>query len=92
VLLTGPQLRGARAMVRMEQERLAALAGIAVNTVRRLEAADGPLDARTSTLRKLQAVLEEAGIEFITGGARLRERAAEEAEGVDDAAPEAHPS
>jgi transcriptional regulator with XRE-family HTH domain len=75
MLLTGPQLRGARAMARMEQERLADLAGVAVTTVRRLEAENGLLEARTVTLRKLQEALEAAGVEFIPGGARLREPA-----------------
>jgi predicted transcriptional regulator len=63
-LVTGAQLRAARAMLRMEQETLAQAAGVSANTIRRMEGFDGPIGARTDTMRRLQRVLEEAGIEF----------------------------
>jgi predicted transcriptional regulator len=62
--VTGAQLRAARAMLRMEQETLAQAAGVSANTIRRMEGFDGPIGARTDTMRRLQRVLEEAGIEF----------------------------
>ncbi len=74
-LETGAQLRAARAMTRMDQESLAAAAGVAVNTIRRIEATDGLMSSNLGTIRKLQHVLEAAGVEFIPGGARLREAA-----------------
>jgi DNA-binding Xre family transcriptional regulator len=40
-------------------------AGIGVQTVKRLEAADGVPPSRSSTLREIQRTLEAAGIEFI---------------------------
>jgi transcriptional regulator with XRE-family HTH domain len=74
-LTTGPQLRAARALVRMEQERLAELASVAANTVRRIEAMDGPISANVTTIRRIERALEATGVEFIPGGARLRESA-----------------
>jgi hypothetical protein len=63
----------------LEKEQLAAEAGISSATLRKLEATDGPLDARTSTLRAIETVLTSRGVELIDGdapGARLRLRAA----------------
>ena len=77
-LTTGPQLRAARAMARVDQETLAATAGATPNTVRRLEAMPGRLRSTTTTVDGLQGVLEAAGVEFLPGGGvRLRERPAE---------------
>src|SRR4051794_29775287 len=75
-LVTGEQLRAARAMLRMEQETLAETAGVSVATIRRMERFDGPISARTGTLRQLQRALEAAGVEFIDDGrpgVRVRE-------------------
>jgi predicted transcriptional regulator len=75
-LVTGAQLRAARAMLRMEQETLAQAAGVSANTIRRMEGFDGPIGARTDTMRRLQRVLEDAGIEFQDEGrpgVRMRE-------------------
>ena len=52
---------------------------MSANTIRRLEAQNGPLVARTDTVRALQAALEAAGIEFINTrrpGVRAREEVA----------------
>jgi predicted transcriptional regulator len=60
----------------MEQETLAQAAGVSANTIRRMEGFDGPIGARTDTMRRLQRVLEEAGIEFQDEGrpgVRMRE-------------------
>jgi hypothetical protein len=51
------------------------MAGVSVPTVKRLEAADGPLGGRQDTGRKLRGALEQAGIDFTNGdqpGVRLR--------------------
>src|SRR3954462_12175460 len=64
MLVTGPQLRAARAMAGLEQEQLAEASRVSANTIRRLESQNGPLVARTDTVRALQAALEAAGIEF----------------------------
>jgi transcriptional regulator with XRE-family HTH domain len=48
----------------MEQEQLAAAAGISANTIRKLENSEGRLEGRLSTIRALQHALEQAGVEF----------------------------
>jgi|tagenome__1003787_1003787.scaffolds.fasta_scaffold20945813_2 transcriptional regulator with XRE-family HTH domain len=78
-LTTGPQLRAARAMARLDQEKLAERAGVAANTIRRMEAMDGTLAAKLPTIQRLQRVLEAAGVEFTNGdrpGVRMREPSA----------------
>ncbi len=67
-LSTGAQLRAARALLKLEKEQLAELAGVSSATIRKLEVVDGPLDARTSTLRALERVLEERGVVFVDDG------------------------
>jgi hypothetical protein len=60
----------------MEQEGLAQAAGISANTIRRMEGFDGPIGARTDSMRRLQRALEAAGVEFRPDGSvRLREPA-----------------
>ena len=48
------RVRAARAMAKMDQERLAELAGVAANTVRRIEAMDGTIRATLPTVQRLQ--------------------------------------
>jgi transcriptional regulator with XRE-family HTH domain len=78
LLVTGAQLRAARALVRMEQEKLAERSGVSAVTIRKLENTEGQLEGRLSTIRALQQALEQAGVEFIPSddrgpGVRLRE-------------------
>lgn len=68
-------MRGARALLRMNQAELAASADVSLETVKRLEAMDGDLKTRVDTLARIQAALEKAGVEFIPengGGAGVR--------------------
>jgi predicted transcriptional regulator len=77
VLITGRQLKAARALVGWEQTDLAAKARVAISTVRRMESFDGPVGARTSTLDQVQEALEREGIEFLNSGGpgvRLRSK------------------
>jgi predicted transcriptional regulator len=73
------QVKAARALLAWSQEDLASAADVSVPTVKRLEAADGPLGGRAKTTQKLQAALERGGVEFIDEnggglGVRLRKR------------------
>jgi hypothetical protein len=66
-------------MAGIGQELLAELSGVGANTIRRLEAADGPLPAKLVTVQALQRALEARGVEFTNGeapGVRLRRAAA----------------
>jgi predicted transcriptional regulator len=76
-LITGRQLRAARALVGMEQTELAKRARVAIGTIRRMEGFAGEIGSRTSTLSLVQRALEKAGIEFLNDGqpgVRLRKR------------------
>jgi ribosome-binding protein aMBF1 (putative translation factor) len=64
-MLTGVQIRCARSALSWSAEILAARAGIASKTVRRIEAEEGIPKTTAATLAKIQAALEAAGIEFI---------------------------
>lgn len=73
------QVKAARALLDWSQEDLASAAGVSVPTVKRLEAAEGPLGGRQETTQKLQTALERGGVEFIDEngsgpGVRLRKR------------------
>jgi predicted transcriptional regulator len=66
------QCRMARSALSLTTADLAALADVGVNTVNRFEAGQ---DARLSSVSKMQAALEKAGVEFIAengGGAGVR--------------------
>ncbi len=50
-------------------------ARVALGTIKRMEGFDGPVDARTDTLRRIVVVFEKAGVEFVNDdmpGVRLR--------------------
>lgn len=76
-MITGRQLKAARALVGWEQTDLAKKSGVAISTVRRMEGFDGEVGARTSTLSLVQKALERAGVEFLNDerpGVRMRAR------------------
>jgi hypothetical protein len=73
--LGGRQLKAARALVGWEQTDLAAKAGVAISTIRRMESFQGDIGARTSTLALVKKSLEKAGVEFLNDdrpGVRLK--------------------
>ena len=75
-MLQVAQLRAARALIGWRQEDIAQAAKISVATIRRIESQEGPLTGYVSTLLKIQAAFEQAGIQFIDddemGGFGLR--------------------
>ena len=69
MLTTGNQLKAARALVGMEQSRLAEATGLNVNTIRNMEAVGpGPIAGRSVNVQAVQRALEDAGIAFLNGG------------------------
>jgi len=76
-MLTGFQIRAARAGLRITAKELAERSGVSLPTIQRFEAVDGVPPSRSLTLLEVKAALEAAGIEF-TGtpndnpGIRLR--------------------
>lgn len=76
-MLTGEQIRAARALARLEQAEVAKDAGVSLETVKRLEKARGPISANTSTEAALRRAFDAAGVLFIDEngqgpGVRLR--------------------
>jgi len=67
-LITGNQLRAARALVNVDQQYVAAAAGINVNTVRNMEARGfEPITSSAVTVQRVQQWLEVLGVDFIGG-------------------------
>jgi hypothetical protein len=64
-MLTGLQIRAARAALRITAKELAVRSGASLPTIHRFEAVDGVPPSRSSTLLDVKAALEAAGIEFI---------------------------
>jgi transcriptional regulator with XRE-family HTH domain len=64
-MITPLQIRMARAGLRWTIEDLSDESGVSSRTIKRIEAADEIISANVSTLNKLKASLEAAGIEFI---------------------------
>jgi len=68
-MITAAQLRAARALVGVDQRRLAELAGLSLPTIQRMEASEGVIRGTVDSLTKLIAALQEAGVELIGEGA-----------------------
>ncbi len=82
-MITSGQLRAARALVGIDQRRLAELSGLSAPTIQRMEASDGTIRGNVNSLVKLIAALDRVGIELIGddaashgGGRGLRLKAA----------------
>ncbi len=64
-MITGAQMRAARAMLGVDQRELARLSGLSLPTVQRMETSDGVVRGNVDSLMKLVDALQEAGIELI---------------------------
>ena len=71
-MITANQLRAARALLNIDQRQMADLADLSVPTIQRMEASDGVIRANVDSLMKLVSALENAGIELINPGLRVR--------------------
>ena len=76
-MLSGLQIRAARALLRWSAQRLAEAATVGVATVRRFELEDGIPSGNARILDGIKRTLEDQGIEFIGApddgpGVRLR--------------------
>ncbi len=76
-MITGSQIRAARAIVRWSVEELAKIANVGVMTVRRAEAVDGSTTMLPNNAAAIRAALELAGVIFVEEngegpGVRLR--------------------
>ena len=68
-MITSAQMRAARALLGIDQKTLAALAGVSVPTIQRMEARPGHVRGIVESLTRVVEALEKAGIELIAEGA-----------------------
>lgn len=68
-MLTSNQLRASRALLGMDQRQLAALAGLSLPTIQRMEASGGTIRGNVDSLMKLIEALEQAGVVLVGSGA-----------------------
>lgn len=67
-MITGSQMRAARALLGIDQRELAQRSGLSLPTVQRMEASDGVVRGNVDSLMKLVEALGTAGIELIGEG------------------------
>jgi transcriptional regulator with XRE-family HTH domain len=64
-MLTAAQLRAARALLGIDQRKLAEAAGLSVPTIQRMEASEEMIRGNVDSLMKLIDALDKLGIELI---------------------------
>jgi DNA-binding XRE family transcriptional regulator len=76
LVLKPAQIRAARALLGWRQEDLSKASGVGTATIHRIEKSDRPVTGYVSTVLRIQAAFEQAGIQFLeadqTGGFGLR--------------------
>ena len=65
-MITAAQLRAARALLGIDQRKLAELSGLSLPTIQRMEASDGVIRGNVDSLMKLVAALDAGGIDLIS--------------------------
>jgi transcriptional regulator with XRE-family HTH domain len=80
IQVTGRQIAAARALGGLDQATLAGSANISIQTLRRIESAEGAPSGYPNNIAAVRAALEKAGVEFIAEngggpGVRLKKRA-----------------
>ena len=64
LLLTGEQIRAARALTRINQAELAKQSALSLETIKRLERIRGPVDANIRTIKAIVQAFEARGVKF----------------------------
>ena len=67
-MITAAQLRGARALLGIDQRKLAELAGLSLPTIQRMEASEGVIRGNVNSLMKLVSAFGAAGVDLIAEG------------------------
>ena len=68
-MITAAQMRAARALLGIDQRRLAELSGVSLPTIQRMEASEGNVRGVVDSLVKVVEAFERAGVELIGEGA-----------------------
>lgn len=71
-MISSAQLRAARALLDMDRKTLAALSGVSLPTIQRMESAQDVVGGTVETLVKVVEALEKAGVELIAEDAVSR--------------------
>jgi len=64
-LITSFQMRAARALLGIDQKRLAELAGVSLPTIQRMEASEGNVRGVVDSLIKVVEALDRSGVDLI---------------------------
>ena len=64
-MITGPQIRAARALLGIDQRELARLSGLSTQTIQRMEACQGSVRVVVDSLEKVMTAISVAGVELI---------------------------
>ena len=64
-MITSQQMRAARALLGIDQKRLAELASVSLPTIQRMETSDGQVRGVVETLVKVVSALAREGVELI---------------------------
>jgi transcriptional regulator with XRE-family HTH domain len=64
-MITAAQLRASRALLGIDQRKLAEMADLSLPTIQRMEASEGVIRGNVDSLMKLVGALDAAGIELI---------------------------
>ncbi|HZY12815.1 MAG TPA: helix-turn-helix domain-containing protein [Beijerinckiaceae bacterium] len=67
-MITAAQLRAARALLGIDQRKLAELSGLSLPTIQRMEASGDVIRGNVDSLMKLVGALDAAGIVLISNG------------------------
>jgi transcriptional regulator with XRE-family HTH domain len=68
-MISSGQLRASRALLGIDQRKLAECAGLSLPTIQRMEASEGVIRGNVDSLMKLIAALDSLGIELVTDNA-----------------------
>jgi transcriptional regulator with XRE-family HTH domain len=68
-VITAAQMRAGRALLGIDQRRLAELAGLSLTTIQRMEASDGTVRSNVESLMRVVDALNRAGVVLIGDGA-----------------------
>jgi len=86
--MTSGQMRAARALLGIDQNTLAEMAGVSLATIQRMESSDGNVRGMVDSLTKVVEALKHAGVDLIGshersdgGGRGVRLRAADNPSG-----------
>ena len=68
-MVTGAQMKAARALLNLDQRELAEISQLSLPTIQRMEASEGTVRGNVESLVKVIDALHDAGVDLINEGA-----------------------